>query len=40
MHSSWETTGARDLPLMVRALRAFYAADPRRTVDGGWQLWS
>ncbi|MBR3493842.1 MAG: M18 family aminopeptidase [Clostridia bacterium] len=40
MHSSWETAGARDLPLMVRALRAFYAADPRRTVDGGWQLWS
>ncbi|MBR6028162.1 MAG: M18 family aminopeptidase [Clostridia bacterium] len=27
MHSAWETAGARDVDSMIRAMRAFYAAD-------------
>ena len=38
MHSAWETAGARDLPLMIRAIRAWYAADIVREGDGLYAL--
>ena len=38
MHSSWETAGTEDIPLMIRALRVFYETDLRMTEDGVWQL--
>ncbi len=38
MHSAWETAGALDLPLMLRALTAFYAAPLTLLGDGRYRL--
>ena len=38
MHSAWETAGARDLPMMTKALRAFYGAQIRLERDGVYSL--
>lgn len=38
MHSAWETAGALDLPLMLRALTAFYAAPLTLLGDGSYRL--
>ena len=38
MHSAWETAGALDLSLMLRALTAFYAAPLTLLGDGHYRL--
>ena len=36
MHSCYETAGTRDVPLMIRAMRAFYETPLRCKADGEW----
>ena len=38
MHSAWETAGAKDLPLLVRAAQAWYGTGLTRTGDGEYVL--
>ena len=38
MHSAWETAGAKDLPMMTKALRAFYTQKITMEQDGVYRL--
>ena len=38
MHSCYETAGARDLPFLIDALRAFYCADIQTSADGEYSV--
>ena len=38
MHSCFETAGTRDVPMMIRAMRAFYETPLRCSADGEWTL--
>jgi aspartyl aminopeptidase len=38
MHSCFETAGTRDVPMMIRAMRAFYETPLRCAADGEWTL--